>query len=198
MAMNLRKHFKERYVERILGIKDPNEIRQYIGQNEAQIVEHINKLFEFSRLLYKGQIGGDKSTKHFYLNSDIIMVADGTNTCLITLYKCDFGFPEHLNKANIKGLVTEIEKLQELYKEESLNEEDEIERKKVEIENINVDIQSLENQIKYLKSKKDILESEIKIARHESVKISKTIEKYCTMLCNSLEFRREVMNENVN
>ena len=89
--MNQTKHCLDRYAERILGYTDMLAARNYTNSNAEKVAEDINKLIEFSTLIWTGQLAGDKSTKNYRMNGQTILVTDTANSTLITLYKVEFG-----------------------------------------------------------------------------------------------------------
>ncbi len=101
MAVNITKHFGLRYIERIKQIKDKNERKVYYTKNQEKITEDANKMLEMSEFVWMGQLG-DNITRKFFINGNIILVADTDETALITLYKTDYGFPEKANRAVAK------------------------------------------------------------------------------------------------
>ncbi len=187
--MNIRNHFKERYVQRITGLTDKQEIKQYIVINDAQITEHINKIFEHAKFLYRGQVGKNNATCNFYIADNIILVAD-SHINLMTLYRVDFNFPEDINRQVAKGLLEEIEKLQELLEEANKDIDEFINRKTIEIENTDVELKALERQIEIKRSQKKVLEEEVKTKRGDVEYLNQEITKYANMLCNSLEYKK--------
>jgi hypothetical protein len=194
--MNITKHFKKRYVQRITGLTNDNEIGQYVAQNEAQIIENISKMIEYSKFLYKGKVGKNNNLSNFYIVDNIILVTDQNNN-FITLYRIDFNFPEEINRQVMKGLLSEIESLQEKLTNVNNGIEEFSQQKSVEIENVDIEIQILQKQIEIKKSQKKILEDEVKNKRNESEFVNKEIEKYVNMLCNSLEYKKAMMELNL-
>ncbi len=176
--MNISNHAKERYIERIKGIRSKAEIKQYLAQNEDRVEEHILKLYEYSELIFTGQVGGDKTTRDFHLNGDVCLVVG--NNCINTIYLINFAFPEKTRQVVIADLKEEIFRLQ-----------DEIE---VETENTNVKklefdekIRLVEQEIKTLKESIEIKLDEIKIYETEKNLLSKKLKQYHTCLQNYAE-----------
>lgn len=185
--MNIRNHFKERYVQRITGLTDRQEIKQYIVINDAQITENINKMFEHAKFLYRVQVDKNNATCNFYIADNIILVAD-SHINLMTLYRVDFSFPEDINRQVTKGLLEEIEKLQELLEEGKFT----LNRKTIEIENTDVELKALERQIEIKRTQKKVLEEEVKSKRGDVEYLNQEIIKYANMLCNSLEYKKAI------
>jgi predicted RNase H-like nuclease (RuvC/YqgF family) len=187
--MNIRNHFKERYVQRINGLTDKQEIKQYIAVNDAQITENINKMFEHAKFLYRGQVGKNNATCNFYIADNLILVADN-HINLMTLYRVDFNFPEEINRQVAKGLLEEIDRLQEMLQEANKDIDEYINQKTIEIENTDTEIKSLERQLEIKKMQKKILEDDVKGKRGDVDYLNQEITKYANMLCNSLEYKK--------
>jgi hypothetical protein len=186
-------HCMERYVERILGITDTLSIKQYITLNRDKVSEDINKMIKYSKLIYTGQINGDKTSKNYYLSGgNIILVIDTNNGTVVTLYEICFGFSESIDKINTANLVEEINTLQEQIIEKKVLIDEQIEQKKVEIDNVQSDIKSLEEQLFMLKFKHQTLQNELKVVYNDIEMLNKQLECHALKICNSLEYRKEL------
>lgn len=188
---NVKNHAKQRYVERILGIRDITENKRYIVQNDAIICEHINRMVENSLFIYRGQIG-DNTTKVFRMADNIVLVLDSQETCVITMFKCIFDFGEEMDRQIIKN---ELLMLDELHNE-LRNIETEInlfvEEQTVITTTLDAQIKAMEEQIRLLKSQKSAAEEAIKGKRAGRDFTTKEIEKRAVRLCNSIEYRRDL------
>lgn len=190
--MNIKNHVYERYVERILYIKDPQEIKQYIAINQLQLTSNIEKMFENSKFIWQGVVSKkNNTTAKFYISDNIIIVTDTACSCIQTLYRVDFGFPEHINRQTLKGLMDELEKLNMLLEEENQNINDFLAQKEVESDNLGNEIVNLTRQLEIKKAQKEFVKNEIINKRSDAEYIRKDIDKYAFMLCNSLEFKKD-------
>lgn len=90
--IDLTKHCKVRYVERVKGITGNFAVQEYVIANNERIIQDVNKIFTYSDFLIEDQIGGDKTTKRFYIKDDILLVLRSDESAIITLIKVDFGF----------------------------------------------------------------------------------------------------------
>ena len=176
--MNISNHAKERYIERIKGIRSKAEIKQYLAQNEDRVEEHILKLYEYSELIFTGQVGGDKTTRDFHLNGDVCLVVG--NNCINTIYFINFAFPERTRQVVIADLKEEISKLQDEIEAETENTN----MKKLEFDE---KIRLVEQEIKTLKESIEIKLDEIKIYETEKNLLSKKLKQYHTCLQNYAE-----------
>lgn len=190
--MNVSEHCKERYVERIKGFTDKMEIRQYLVDNGDRIVDYILKMFGYATFIFKGQINGDKSSRNFYVKDDTVFVTDTADSCVITLYKVDFGFPEDTTKTVIKDLMAELEIINEKMVAEKATIDDFIVNKQYEIETIDAEMKNLMAQYDLLKSKKQFAADEIANRSTDYQLLNKKAEHYATLICNSMAFRNDV------
>lgn len=188
--INIKKHFYERFVERVMGITDKVEIMRHINEHRDKLANDINKMFEYAVFVYRGQIGNN-ITMNFYMRDHMIIIADTQNTALITIYKCDYGFPEATNRKIAKDM---FERSQEILEELRVAEEgisDYVEQRHLEQSNIESQIKALEAQVVILKQQKDAIAADI-VAKKGSVQyLNKELEKCATLLCNSIEYRKE-------
>ena len=188
--MNITAHARERYVERIKGITTKREIRQYIAENLEIIDEHINKLFKHSTEVFEGQIGGDKTTKKFFLNGDICLVVH--NDVIITIYILNYAFPDKLKKTIIDGLVEEITKLQSEINEESEKVNNRREEIKLSIDNLKSEIEVLQAQIEHKESQIRGYEHELTTLNKEIVIKNKILQTYAEQLLKTSEYKKEL------
>ena len=108
--MNITKHAKQRYVERVMGITGKQQIATAVTVSNDKINKEIENLFLESRLVFEGQVGGDKTTKEFYLHKDneLVLVLDGSFDNLVTIYRINFAFPKHVRDYVIEELIKTI------------------------------------------------------------------------------------------
>jgi len=192
--MEFKLHTKKRYLERIAELTDEQEIKIKLSTEDERITEHLNKLYEFSRLIYVGQINGDKVTRNYYLNRDVIMVGDTNRQFIQTLYKVDFKFPEDWNLKTIDRLVEELDKL---YKDlddikEVINRDNET--KIYEIEELDGEIKLLRERLEILEFNKKVVKDEITANHNKCILIHKKIDEHGCQLCNSLGFSKDLKN----
>ena len=105
------KHAKERYVERLLGKDNNNEIQSFIVQNEDKILNDITKMITYGELIFSGKQStrNDKSnTVHVYLQGCWIVLVDAFTNNVITLYKVDLGCGDKLNTEYITLMLERI------------------------------------------------------------------------------------------
>lgn len=198
--INIKRHFKMRYCQRILGMTDDKEIKQYMAMHDDQLTEWALKLWENARFIWKGQLG-DNITRHFYLTGDnIILVVDTDNTCLWTLYRIDFGFPEATNRKVIKDLVAAIEGVRTQLETLQTRVEKLQEKNQVKIEKLDAQIRAIDTQIAALQAKRDnilasreILENEVKLMQNEVKPLGAQLDQYATMLCNSVAYKKDIL-----
>lgn len=189
--MNITKHARERYVERVKGITTKNEIRQYIVENEEMLDNHILKLFEHSDKIYTGQVGGDKTTKDFYITNDICIVAD--SECIRTIFIINFAFPEKTKMVVIEDLKEEIMRLQsdiEIEKEESDKERDKLNHS---IEKLKQDIANYEELIDIRQSEIRMYETQKQVLNKKTQQSYRYLNNYADQLFGNTEYKKDLL-----
>lgn len=189
--MNITNHAKERYIERLKGINNRNEIKQYLAQNEEIIENHILKLYEYSEKVFTGQIGGDKTTKDFYLNGDICLVVG--DDCIRTIYKINFAFPEHTRLMVIRDLKEEIVRLQDKIETEGVEIankreglDSNIAKCRREIERLQIEMFIAEDEIKVYEAQKEVLSKKL---RHSNT----YLQNYAEQLLGNTEYKKDIV-----
>lgn len=183
--IDVTKHCKERYVERVKGITNSFDVRNYVLTNNDRIVRDINKIFNYSEFLTEDRLGGDGSIQKFYIKDDILLVLRRDESTIITLIKIDYGFPEKINRGIVKELLEEINSLKE-----DLQESEKAILSYINVRNL--EKERILNKVELLK--KQIKEINIDIERkRKSINMPKLqIKKYVNMIYNSYELRRDI------
>lgn len=174
--MDITQHAKERYAERIMGITDINEIKQYAIINEEKIQEDLSNMVAYGKLLYTGKIDNYTATRIYCNRFGWMVILDGKEDRVITFYKVDLGLGEDLNCLYVKKVYDKIDDLEEDLIEISesndaelseINEEQALIREK--IKEYNSLIKSLENRVNVLseyrnslKTKRTLKETELR------------------------------------
>lgn len=190
MAINIKKHFYERFVERVIGITDKVDIMRYTNEHRDKLTSDINKMFEHAVFVYRGQIGNNM-TMNFYMRDHMIMIADSQNTALITIYKCDYGFPEATNRKIAKDMFERSQELLEELNKAGEDIKEYVEQRELEASNIATQIRALDEQIKILRQQKEAVEADISARKGSVSYLHKELDKCATLLCNSIEYRKE-------
>ncbi len=194
--MDITNHCIRRYVERIKGINNSIEVKEYIAVNQDQIEKEINKMFTYADFVIEAQIGGDKTNKRFYIRDNVIFVVNSDDKVIITLYKIDFGFPEATNRKITKDLIEEIHNLDEQLEEKNKSVSEYVESKKLEIDTWNNEISCLEEKIKCLKRKIKVNECSIDESVQSNNVIRTQLKDYANKLCNSIEYKMDLKELN--
>lgn len=174
--MEISKHAKERYVERVVGITDTNGIVGYLMANEDLVNERIEKAVTFGKLIYTGALNGHKGAKVYCNTSGLIAIVATNADLVITIYQIDFGLGEEFNELYVTNSLEKLEKLEEeliAIEEDNSRQFKEIEEEKEinkeAIKRYNILIKQLENRNKALDevrgtltTKRSIKESDIK------------------------------------
>lgn len=190
---NCTNHFNMRWVERIVGLNDEKEIREYVTNNKEMINEHANKTFEYAQFVHKGQIG-DNITRNYYVKDDIVYVTNTSDDAFITVYKIDLGLTAELNSTVRKGLLEEIERLSEIKDEIEFKILQEVEDKEFEIQNTNEHIKILEEQLKNLKKDNEFKKEEVKNMKSQSLNTGLELRRFTLMLVNSKEYKNDLLS----
>ena len=194
--MDITNHCKRRYAERIKNINNSVEVKEYISLNSDQIEKDINKIFEHAQFIATSQVGGDKTSKNFYISDNVILVVNTEDTAIITLYKVDFGFPDRTNRAITKDLLEEIAKLNNKLQQENNSIDKYVGSKKLDIDNWNNEIDCLQEQISSFKRKIKIAEADIDEKRKSTNVTNLQLKDYTNKLCNSLAYKMDLKELN--
>ena len=115
--MELTKHVKERYAERMAGRDKTIDINTYVAQNEEKIEKDLTKLIEHSSVIYSGVCSSGKAPVTVRVSGTWVIVMDQNDRIVITLYKIDLGPNEELNKMYVdqwlEKLATDVKDLEE-------------------------------------------------------------------------------------
>lgn len=188
--MDITKHAKQRYVERILDITKENETKAYMNTHDEEITKAIKKLLEKSTLIFKGAISALKQTQEYYLKDNICIVCD--NNSIRTIYLLNFAFPEEVTKVVIDGLIKEIKTLEEKIKEEnetikvvdmSVNQENNLLNLKIKA--LQDEIEMYQNEIKHNEMKKTLARNTVKV-------LSKNLQIYAEQLLSNNQYKKDI------
>lgn len=108
--IKISKHALVRYVERVKGIKSNREVKIYIAMNECNLTRNLEKMIQFSNLIYKGQLFNN-TTKSYHLVDNIILVMDVRAKELVTIYRVDFGLSSNENRQTLSRILVKISRL---------------------------------------------------------------------------------------
>lgn len=190
--MNVKRHFKVRYLQRIEGLSDDQEIKRALATRDDYLTDSALKMYEHSRFLWRGQLG-DNITRSYWINGDLILVTDVDETCLITLYRADFGFPPETNRRVIQDLIGEIEELRSVLCDRQRELNDTLHTCDRQIDEIDARLKELEAQMELLRQQKKVLQEERAAAAKEAQPILREIDRYAVMLCNTVQYRNDLV-----
>lgn len=141
--MQITKHAKERYAERIMEKGDTRDINLFITQNEEKIKNDIEKMITYGTLIYSGRTTCGKpgcNPVNVYRNGLWVVLEDSKSHDVITLYKIELGADEDLDMEFVSRMMTKLDKAK--------TEQFEVERSiAIERENYQSLIRDGENQI---------------------------------------------------
>lgn len=192
--MNITRHCKERYVQRLLNITDKQEISTYITKNDEQIIKDVTELFEKSSLVYTGKTGGDMLTdKCFYLADDVaFVVANDKSGNIITIYKLNFNLPSDVTQICIDSLLKHISDCEDEYAKTKNESESKILDLESSNEQINLEIKHMEECIKNLRNRQEINTMEQKVIKEELKNILKKQQLYAIQLFSNNYLKQEI------
>lgn len=188
---NVTKHFMRRWAERVIGLKDKDEVNQYVTKNKDMIAEHANKTFEHADYIYTGSVG-DNMTRNYHVKDNYLFVTNTTDDAFITICNINLGLTEELNVTVRKGLIEEIKRLHEEKEEIDFNLLVEVENKEAEIESANEQIKVLEEKLRIAKEENNFRKEEIKNIKKKSLGIGLDIRQYVLLLVNSKDYQGDL------
>lgn len=194
--MNISKHARTKYIERIKEIDNQQERNQYIAQNTDMIDEHILKMFNQAKFVFRGQLGGSKTTTDYYIFQDskrsIAFVVQKEKELIITLYVINFNFPNNISKIVIDGLLDEIDNINSSLK----SEETVVSQKKLQLESeidlVNEEIKILESKLKNKREEKSILEKEQQSLNNNCIVLNQELTKNALQLFGNTDYKEDV------
>lgn len=192
--MNITTHCRERYVERLQGIDDKSKVKQIAKDSLEDIEQKIDNLYEDSELVFEGSLMKGQPKRRFNVSDDIILVCDMEESNLLTLYQVDFGFPKSTNMTVLSDLKRSIKELDDNITQNNNENEEDIFNKESSVGVIESDIESLERQIKLLKGRKILLQQDIQNINQEAEVNELKKDKLCRLICNSLDYKRDMLN----
>ena len=178
--MNITKHAKERYAERIMDKNDKSSIAVFIAQHEEKIKTDIEKMVQYADLIYEGEsLKNPKDTLKIYLNGLWVIILDANTSNVITLYSVDLGVDEELNnlfvskmKARINSSTQHYSEVEEELKNKHLGYKDNIRNNEIKIANYKKIIKSLEDNNYALK---DLMDSENALLKEAKTDIQEAV-----------------------
>lgn len=161
VEVTVSQHAKSRWVERMNGITDTNEIKRYLVDNSGKVVKDIKKSFENADFVFRGQLGKNHTTSDYYLLNDLVFVFE--KDTIITLFKVDFGIEyEDLNETIKRSLITALQRAVANQQDVKSKSGVKIKGIKDDIAKVNSEINSYRKQIDLLALKKSGLEGQLK------------------------------------
>jgi len=161
VEVTVSQHAKSRWVERMNGITDTNEIKRYLVDNSGKVVKDIKKSFENADFVFRGQLGKNHTTSDYYLLNDLVFVEE--KMTIITLFKVDFGIEyEDLNETIKRSLITALQRAVANQQDVKSKSGVKIKGIKDDIAKVNSEINSYRKQIDLLALKKSGLEGQLK------------------------------------
>lgn len=178
MSLTITEHAKQRYAERIMEKVNKSDVAIFIANNEQKITDDISKMIEYGQFIYQGVSAYEfnKQPVRIYLNGTWVIILDGKDDRVITLYSIDLGVGKEFNELYINKLLEKLDTA----KNDFNNQNEELNARQAEYESIIQDNEktiteyrqianSLEKQntmykdlIKELETSRSIIEKDIK------------------------------------
>lgn len=193
--MNITKHCRSRYVERIKGITNTIERNAYITTNMERIDEHIETMFSFAKFVYRGRIGGDGSKKSFYVHQDIAFVVADTDDTIVTIFKINFEFPADAKDYVINSLISQIQELDDIIAQEKAVIQEETARLDTDKEKNSLEIADLEERVKLLKARNKHIDDEKALLLQETAETIRKQERFAIQLFSNSEYKADVKDK---
>ena len=110
--MNISRHARERYAERIMNKDSNHDIQKFILEHEEKIQEDIKKMIMYGTCIYSGkQTQKDAKSSNIinvYVNGCWIVLYDTKTENVITLYKVDLGAGDDFNETYVKKMLENL------------------------------------------------------------------------------------------
>ena len=103
-------HAMVRYVERVkhMRVKDHN-IKNIRTKDKERYSTEIQKMYKFSKLIYSG-VFRDYNESRFRIANNTVLVLDSKESCIITLFRVDFGLPSNKENRDVrKDILNKLE-----------------------------------------------------------------------------------------
>lgn len=191
MTVDVSSHAALRYVQRIEGIVDERESKQYLAQNSEHVTDHVLSMFEHSAFLWTGCVNS-KDINHFYIAQDVILLLEESKSKIVTLYRCDYGFPSVVTRQTIKGLLHELGKLRDRRQKRGSHIGDDRAKLEVEIENIDAQIDAKKAELDALRNKRDTVQAELDEVNSSIMVLDAQIDSVALSIINSIHLRKDI------
>lgn len=186
--MNITKHFYERYIERVKGISNPQEVTAYRLTNLDALTRDINKMAGKLVPLYTGQIG-DHVTRKFFTVQNYMVVTDSDETAMITIYRIDLGFSVTVDQEIEKLMLKEIGQQRGKVSQEVDNHQDKMNTLKKSIEDLKERHHDLEEALKANEAERQAQENLLKTSSSELIQTRNELKRLVTRLVNPLYYQ---------
>jgi hypothetical protein len=110
-------HVKFRFVQRIMGIVNENEINKFIANNEFEVIYRINEFINNAEVLIEGYAPSRKDTLDYYINNETLIVMKPNKAEIVTLFDITLDADSKQNTEKIKQYVKTIRKNNHLINE---------------------------------------------------------------------------------
>jgi len=104
-------HCKTRYAERIMGKEEKSDAARFVSLNGDKIEADINKMIEYGNCIYSGrqsQKDGKGKVIDVYVQDTWVLLVDGREKVVVTLYKIDLGLGDEFNNTYVTKMLDKL------------------------------------------------------------------------------------------
>ena len=161
--MNISKHAKERYAERMMGRTEKSDISVYAAQNADKIQKDIEKLVTHGTCIYDDLSTKDPNKKVSVFLKDLwVVIFDKERNTVVTLYRVDLGVGDDFDAKFVEEALNRINVATEEYNKAKAEVEETKKTYRELLEENNLQINEYRSLIKKLedlnRSYRDIIE----------------------------------------
>lgn len=112
--IKISEHAMERYVQRVLGIKE--KTKTFLQDNQFEVAYRIQELLHSAEVLFKNFAPSKKETLDYYINEELLLVINTNKNELTTLFYVTLEADDSTNTKMVKEYVKQIKKNNSLSK----------------------------------------------------------------------------------
>lgn len=189
--INCTKHSLEQYARRIKLI-DKEDIKSSVAINGEIYEKDLNKMYDNSKIIYKGTFSKKHNCTNFRLVDNIILITDKNDQNIITLYRVDFGFGRNTDKIILDNLLKELNEDEITYTQKKEQVDKEKERLGAEYGQLLLDISAKKKEIISLEEYKKTLEQYIDTYGIDAIEAKEKMDEIARKIVYSIEYRNSL------
>lgn len=173
--VDISKHAKERYAQRIKNKDDHSDMAVFIANHEKDITDNINKMVKYGKKIYSGRsIKDPKVITDIFVKDTWVVIVDKNKKLVVTLFKVDLKVDEEFTKEYIEKVLAKLDEAQEKYNKaqedvlEKIEEYQELMKENTRVINeYRATVKSLEKQNELYKGLIQEVNSTLKVSENE-------------------------------